>query len=167
MPGLTVKVVLDDIKKIETEALVVGFFQDVRPLKGAAGQLDWLLCGTLSGLLLENKLQGALGDVALLTSRGKVPAKKIFLVGLGPKADFSALSLRRAVKTAITSVLGTGVTNAAVEYFRTPGEPAEKSLAAFREEVIAGLAERSFAVSVLAPDREAYEQLSRFVTNGG
>ena len=57
MPGLTVRVILEDIKKVETEALVVGFFQDVRPLKGFAGQLDWLLCGALSGLLLKNKLQ--------------------------------------------------------------------------------------------------------------
>lgn len=28
MPGLTVKVILDDIKKVETDALVVGFFQE-------------------------------------------------------------------------------------------------------------------------------------------
>ncbi|MDA8422897.1 MAG: hypothetical protein M0Z89_06150, partial [Nitrospiraceae bacterium] len=85
MPGLTVRVIIEDIKNVETEALVVGFFQDIRPLKGFVGQLDWLLCSALSGLLLKNKLHGSLGDVALLTSRGKVPAQKIFLVGLGPK----------------------------------------------------------------------------------
>ena len=83
MPGLTVNVLLQDIKKLETEALIVGFFEDVRPLKHLAGELDWLLCGSLSNLIIKHKLQGALGDVALLTSQGKMPAQKIFMVGLG------------------------------------------------------------------------------------
>jgi Cytosol aminopeptidase family, N-terminal domain len=167
MPGLTMRVILEDIKNVETEALVVGFFQDVRPLKGVAGQLDWLLCGALSDLLLKNKLHGSLGDVALLTSRGKVPAQKIFLVGLGPKTDFSASSLRTALKTAAASLLGAGVTNAAVEYFQTPGDSFEKSLPAFREGLIEGAGGRTLAVSMLAPDRESYEQLSRFVKDAG
>ena len=49
MPGLTVKVILQEINKIESEALVVGF-RGVRPLKGIAGQLDWLLCGAFHTL---------------------------------------------------------------------------------------------------------------------
>lgn len=167
MTGLTVRVILQDIKKVETEALVVGFFQDVRPLKGVAGQLDWLLCGALSSLLIKNKLRGSLGDVALLTSRGKVPAQKIFLVGLGPKAGFSSSSLRMAVKTAIVSVLGAGITNTAVEYFQTQGDSSEKSLPAFREGLIDGAGVRTLAVSILAPDRESYEQLSRLMGDAG
>jgi len=98
MSGVIVKIILQDIKKIDAEALIVGFFQDIRPLKGAAGQLDWLLCGALSSLLIKNKLKGALGEMALLTSQGKVPSQKIFLVGLGAKAGFSILSLRTVTK---------------------------------------------------------------------
>ena len=86
MASVTVKVILQDIKKLVTEALIVGFYEDVRPLKGAAGELDWLLCGALSSLLIAKKIRGSLGDVALVTSQGKVPAQKIFLVGLGPRA---------------------------------------------------------------------------------
>src|SRR5919109_1227653 len=104
MPGLTVKVLLRDITKVESDAVVVGFFEDVRPLKGLAGRLDWLLCGSLSRLLIENRLRGSLGDVALLTARGKIPAQKIFMVGLGPRSGFSLPALKSAARTAAASV---------------------------------------------------------------
>jgi hypothetical protein len=58
MPGVTMKVILQDIKKLATEALIVGFYEDVRPLKGVAGELDWLLCGSLSSLVLSKKIRG-------------------------------------------------------------------------------------------------------------
>jgi hypothetical protein len=161
MSGVTVHVILQDIKKVDAEALVVGFFQDVRPLKGAAGQLDWLLCGALSSLLITNKLRGALGDVALLTSRGKVPSQKIFLVGLGTKAGFSTSSLRTAVKTAAACVLGAGVTNAAMEYFQVPGVLSEGTMPAFREGLAEGAGGRSLKISLIAPDEGAYKQLSQ------
>ncbi len=87
---MTVKVLLQDIKKLETEALIFGFYENVRPLRDLAGQLDWLLCGSLSHLIINQKLRGSLGEVALVTSRGKVPASKLFMVGLGPKETATA-----------------------------------------------------------------------------
>jgi hypothetical protein len=161
MPGVHVKVILQDIKTLETDALVVGFFEDVRPLKGLAGQLDWLMCGSLSRLLIENKLRGSIGDVALLTSRGKVPAPKIFLVGLGPKAGFSARTMRTVVKTAAASVAGAGVTNAALEFFQLPGGLADDGMPAVHEGLAEGAGGRNMTVLLLAPDKTAYEQLSR------
>ncbi len=161
MSGVTVQVILQDIKKVEAEGLIVGFFQDVRPLKGAAGQLDWLLCGALSSLLIKNKLLGAIGDVALFTSRGKVPSQKIFLIGLGTKAGFSTSSLRTAVKTAAACVLGAGVTNVAMEYFQAPGVLSAGAMPAFREGIAEGAGGRSLKISLIAPDEGAYKQLSQ------
>jgi hypothetical protein len=162
MSGVTVQVLLQDIKKVDAESLVVGFFQDVRPLKGAAGQLDWVLCGALSSLLLKSKLRGAIGDVALLTSGGKVPSQKIFLVGLGTKAGFSISSLRAAVKTAIACVSGAGVTNVAIEYFQVPGVLSPEGAApAFREGLVEGAGGRALKIFLIAPDEVIYTQLSR------
>lgn len=160
---LTVHVILQDVKKFETEALIVGFHEDVRPLKGLAGELDWLLCGSLSRLILKNKLRGALGEVALLTSRGKVPARKIFMVGLGPKAKFSLAHLRNAAKTAVGSALGTGVRNAAMEYFPLPDEAHDRIAAAFQEGLSRGAGEGPLDVSLLAPDAETYEKISSLI----
>jgi hypothetical protein len=165
MSGLAVKVILQDIKKLETDALIVGFYEDVRPLKGLAGELDWLLCGSLSALILNNKLSGSLGEVALLNSRGKIPAKKIFMVGLGPRGGNSSSSLRKAARTAASSAVGAGVANAAVEYFCSPGVPYDAGVTALRDGLSEGAAGSPFTVTVslLAPDAAAYEKMSRLV----
>jgi hypothetical protein len=161
MPGLTVKILLQDIKKLETEALIVGFYENIRPLKGLAGELDWLLCGALSRLILDNKVRGSLGDLALLSSRGKVPAKKIFMVGLGPRENFSPAIQRRAAEAAVTSVLGAGVRSAAIEYFNLPGLPAEAGLSDFRRGLTDGAGGRQLDLALLAADAATYETMSR------
>jgi hypothetical protein len=164
MSVLTMNVILQDIKKLETEALIVGFFEDVRPLKGVAGELDWLLCGALSRLVLEKKMRGSLGEVALLTSRGKVPAQKVFMVGLGQRADFSLQNLRSAARTAAASAVGAGVRAAAIECFQPRDDaPSGDGVSALREGLSQGAGARALDVTVLAPDAAAYEKLSRFV----
>jgi leucyl aminopeptidase len=160
---LDVKVILQDIKKLETEAVIVGFYKDVRPLKGLAGELDWLLCGSLSDLILNSKLNGSLGEVALLASRGKVPATKIFMVGLGPKEGSSPSLLRNVARMAASSAVGAGVMNMAVEYFYSPDAPYDAVVAALREGLSEGARGRALTVSLLAPDAVAYERISRLV----
>ena len=163
MPGLTLTVILQDIKKLETEALVVGFYEDVRPLKGLAGELDWLLCGALSSLIIKNKLRGSLGEVALLTSRAKVPAKKIFMIGLGPKEGLSPSSLRSAVRTVVSSVLDAGVKKTAIEYFQPLNMPSPAEVSALQVGLSEGAGGRSLDIALLAPDASAYEKISRLV----
>ena len=160
---MDVKVILQDIKKLETEALIVGFNQDVRPLKGLAGALDWLLCGSLSDLILNNKLNGSLGEVALLASRGKVPATKIFMVGLGPKGGISPSSLRNAARIAASSAVGAGVTNMAIEYFYSPDVPYDAVVTALEDGFSEGAKGIPLTVSLLAPDASTYERISRLV----
>jgi hypothetical protein len=157
------KVLLQDIKKLDTEALIVGFFEDVRPLKGLAGQLDWLLCGSLSNLIINKKLSGSIGDVALLTSQGKLPTQKIFMVGLGRNAEFSTSILRIAAKTAAASALGAGVQKVAIELFLPPAVPYDSGVPALFEGLSQGAKGRSFDVSLLAPDAAAYEKISRLL----
>jgi cytosol aminopeptidase family protein len=163
MPGLTMKVILQDITKVESEAVVVGFFEDVRPLKGLAGRLDWLLCGSLSNLLIANKLRGSLGEVALLTARGKVPAQKVFMVGLGPASGFALPALRKAAQAAAASLAGAGAVSAAFEYLQPPRTTHEAGVPALREGLSEGAGGRSLTVSLLAPDKKAYQELSRLV----
>ncbi len=163
MPGLTVKVLLQDIKKLPTEALIVGFYENIRPLKGLAGELDWLLCGSLSNLIIENRLRGAFGDMALLTSRGKVPAQKIFMIGLGPQNGFSPASMQRAAKAAVSSALAAGVKAVALEYFQPPGMSYDIGVPALREGFSEAARGRDIDITLLAPDPAAYEKMARLV----
>jgi hypothetical protein len=157
----TVKVILQDVKKLAAEALIVGFYEDVRPLKGIAGEIDWLLCGSLSALILMKKLRGSLGDVALVTSQGKVPAQKIFLVGLGSRAGLTPTALSSAARTAAASAAGAGVRSAAIEYFPSLDMPLDIGLTALSRGLNEGADGRSLDVLLIASDAAAYERMSR------
>ena len=161
MPGVTVKVILKDLKNLAAEALIVGFYEDVRPLKGVAGELDWLLCGSLSALLLSKKLSGSLGDVALVTSQGKVPVQKIFMVGLGPRNGMTPATLRSAARNAATAAVGAGVSSAAIEYFPSPDMLHDNGMSALYQGLNEVAGGSSLDVVVLASDAATYEQISR------
>ena len=55
---MVAKIITDRITKIEDKVIVAGFFSDVRPLKGLAGEIDWLFNGQISKLILDGKLTG-------------------------------------------------------------------------------------------------------------
>ncbi len=164
---MTVDVVLKDIKKIEADAIIVGFYEDERPLKGLAGEIDWLLCGSLSQILLSGRLKGAVGDVALFSSRGKIPAEKIFLVGLGPKRDITTNRLGAAARYAVSSAAGAGVRRAALEWLPASHVRAEEFVSAlqagFKEVPSAG----GMEISLVAPNAEIYERLSGIMRTVG
>lgn len=154
---------MHDIKNLETDAVIVGFHEDVRPLKGAAGALDWLLCGALSHLIIQKKMRGALGEVALLTSKGKVPADKIFMVGLGPRKASSPESLRAAARAAAVSAVNAGVARAALDCFPSGAAQNDDALAAVRKGLAEGAGTHPIDFTLLAPDAAAFEWMSRLV----
>lgn len=78
----------EKITRVRSEILVLGYFQDVRPITGYAGEVDWFTNGTLSGLVLQNKINGVLGETTLLAT-SKVLTPKILLIGLGQKKDYN------------------------------------------------------------------------------
>ena len=162
---MVLKALMPDIRKLETEAVIVGFHEDVRPLKGAAGALDWILCGSLSRLILTRKISGALGDVALLTTKGKIPATKLFMVGLGPRAEGSAASLREAARTAASSAVGAGISRALIDCFPLGNADDDHALRALAEGFRDGAAGSSLELTLYAPDPASYDRLSRFVAS--
>ncbi len=158
---MTFKVLLQDIKKLETDALIFGFYEDVRPLKDVAGQLDWLLCGSLSDLLLSGKLRGSSGEVALLTSRGKVPAHKLFLAGLGPRDAISQESLQKSIRSAVTSAIKAGVRRAVIEFFNPPGISSDAAVQALEKGISDAALGGEIDITVLAPDAATFEKIAR------
>ncbi len=163
MPVLTVTAALQDVKKLKTDAVIVGFTEDTRPLSGLAGELDWLLCGALSSLIITDKLRGSLRETALITSRDKVPAPKIFLIGLGPLARITAASLNSAAEAAVTAAVDAGVRDMALECVSVPQLSPEVALQALTQGAVAGTRKRQARVQLLAPDAARYELLTRIL----
>ncbi len=158
---MDVNVLLHDIRTVDTEAVAVGFFEDVRPLKGGAGVLDWLLCGALSRLVLDGRLRGAAGEVALLTSAGKCPAAKVFLVGLGTRGAQLPEGLRTAARAAAASLAGAGVLRAAVDLFPLEDVADEVHVAAVQQGLREGAGGHPLSVSLLARDAVSLERMTR------
>lgn len=160
---MVLKVLMHDIKKMETDAVAVGFFEDVRPLKGAAGALDWILCGSLSHLIIQEKISGALGEAALLTTKGKIPASKVFMIGLGRRSQMTPATLREASRIAATIIVGAGVNRAALDCFPLWTGQSEEYLTALRQGLAEGAGGHALDISLLAPDAASFERMNRFV----
>ncbi len=80
------------------ETLVLPFFADERPLRGAAGLCDWRLCGRLSRLLQSSRVAGKWGETTLYPPGKRLPFSRLLLVGLGAADRFDEKSARDACK---------------------------------------------------------------------
>jgi hypothetical protein len=78
------------ITRVPAHVAVVAFFADDRPLRGAAGQADWRMCGALSRLIQRGRLSGAFGEAALVPATGGMRARWLLALGLGPRHEFVA-----------------------------------------------------------------------------
>lgn len=160
---MVLKVLMQDLSGLDADAVLAGFHEDVRPLKGMAGALDWVLCGALSRLIIERKVRGALGEVALLTSNGKLAASKIFLVGFGPRAGASPASLRDAARTMAASAVAAGVARAVLDCFPLAGELNGDAVAAVREGLAEGAGTHPIDFALIAPDAASFDRLAKLV----
>lgn len=65
------------------------FFEDVRPLKGSTGLIDWRLNGRISELVLKGRLSGAFSESIIMPASGRLAADEILLFGLGLASELS------------------------------------------------------------------------------
>jgi hypothetical protein len=94
----------DQVEKLP-EALILPFFADERPLRGAAGLCDWRLCGRLSRLLAGGRVRGGWGETTLYPAGARLPFHKLVLFGLGPSDRFDEAAARDAGrKIAFTAI---------------------------------------------------------------
>jgi hypothetical protein len=81
-----------------SEALLLTFFSDERPLRGAAGLADWRLCGRLSRLIRHQRMTGKRGETLLLPPGRRLGFPRIVLFGLGDSSRFDDDIYRQHVR---------------------------------------------------------------------
>jgi hypothetical protein len=86
------------LDRLRSEAVCTPFFEEERPLEGALGLFDWRMSGAVSALIANGTIRGSRGEKALLPARPKLPFDKLFLFGLGSRADFSETAAREATR---------------------------------------------------------------------
>jgi len=93
------------LDELQTEVIVLPFFSDERPLQGAAGLIDWRLCGALSRKLMAGYLRGTFGEKALLVNPDKLKSERLLLIGLGQRASFDGCVARESCALKVLNCL--------------------------------------------------------------
>ena len=88
------------------DALVVPVWSDVRPLRGAAGLLDWRLCGRLSQMIRPQE------KLLLVTNR--VPWRRVLAVGVGVSTAFDEDAFRATIDCSLQALRGIGASSVAM-----------------------------------------------------
>jgi len=86
---MRISVEAGDVTKVGAECVVVNLFEGVAAPAGATGAINEALAGSISELIASGDLRGKEGELTLLHTFGKLPAKRVLIAGLGKSGDFN------------------------------------------------------------------------------
>jgi Cytosol aminopeptidase family, N-terminal domain len=112
--GMSISVVTLDLAKWEEvarDALVLPVFRDDRPLRGAAGLVDWRLCGRLSRLLRAGRASGDAGETLLLPASRRLRFSRILWFGLGEAKGYNEARARTDLRWIASVTHAAGATD--------------------------------------------------------
>ncbi len=92
---MEIKVVAGDIVQIEADAVVVNLFEGEKQLSGASAAIDKALGGAVGYLISQGEIRGKLGEVGIVHTLGKLPARTVAVAGLGKRQDFDVDKVRK------------------------------------------------------------------------
>lgn len=92
---MKLSVIQGDLTKTNCDLLVVNLFEGVKTPGGATGAVDKTLNGLVLQIIQDEEFKGKEGDTRLIDTHGKIPAKKILLIGLGKQKEFTAETVRK------------------------------------------------------------------------
>ena len=108
---------------------------------GATGGVDKALDGAITQLIAAGEIKGKSGELSLVHSLGKIPAKRVIVAGLGKQAQFNIDSIRRVSAEACRFARGKAAKRVAtiVHGGGVGGVEPEKAAQAITEGAILGL----------------------------
>lgn len=75
--------------QVPAELLVLPLCEDIRPVKGFVGRVDWWFNGQISRLYKSRKFFGAIGQRALTPCVHWLPFDKLVMLGVGMSGELS------------------------------------------------------------------------------
>ena len=91
---IRVSAVPGDITTVDADAIVVNLFEGVQSPGGGTGAVDKALDGHISELIADGEITGRQGAMSVVHTFGKLPAKRVIVVGLGKRDRFSVDTVR-------------------------------------------------------------------------
>jgi leucyl aminopeptidase len=151
---MDIQVVTGDITRLETDAIVLVAYSGIKTPDGAIAAVDSALEGSIAALITRGIIKGALNEITLVHSLGKIPAARVVVVGLGKKKELDINKVRNAfaevsrylkknkASNFATLILGAGVN----------GISREKAVQAMTEGSVLGL--YTFKRYLTKPDKD-------------
>jgi hypothetical protein len=97
------------------DCLVLPVFKDDRPLRGAAGLVDWRLCGRLSRLVKSNRASAEAGETMLLPAGRRLRFTRIMWFGLGDAKGYTEDRFRKDLSWILGVVTKAGITEWSIQ----------------------------------------------------
>ena len=94
---MNIKVLREDVTKVNTPALIVNIFEGVKSPDGATGAVDQALGGAISQLIDEGEIRGKPGEMTLIHTFGRIGAGRVLVAGLGKRDKFSVNTVRNVM----------------------------------------------------------------------
>ena len=122
--------------RMEGDVVVAFFFEDDRPLVGAAAVLDWRLNGHLTRMLLDEEVSGRVSDAVLVQNNGKLHADWALFVGGGRRSRVSLDGWQKKLKKCIMQCRKAGFDRVAICLEASDSVPTAELEAAAREALL-------------------------------
>ncbi|HOF90193.1 MAG TPA: M17 family peptidase N-terminal domain-containing protein [Armatimonadota bacterium] len=90
-----------DLTRIACDVVIVNLFAGVTEPGGATGAVNRALDGWLADQIADQRFTGKLNSILEVPTFGKIPAKRVLVVGLGERDAFGAEQIRQAAAAAI------------------------------------------------------------------
>lgn len=83
------KPTLESLDELSSDSISLFLFDDVRPLRGLAGLVDWRLGAAISRQIEAGWITRKPGERFILPAHNKLPVNKVVGFGLGPTSSFN------------------------------------------------------------------------------
>jgi leucyl aminopeptidase len=98
---MKIKVVREDITKIKYDLIIVNIFEGVKIPGGATGAIDKFLNGLITELIANGEISGKIESFSIIHTQGKIPSKRVAIIGLGKKEEFDTDTIRKVGATVV------------------------------------------------------------------
>jgi leucyl aminopeptidase len=112
---MKVTVAGESLESVRADAVVVGVYAEEKKLREPAARVNEAAGGALADVLDAEKFQGKVGNVTHLHVNGKLPSRRVVIVGLGRRADTTAEIVRRAAAAGLRRARDLGARAVAIE----------------------------------------------------
>jgi leucyl aminopeptidase len=82
------------LTEVKCDLLVVNMYEDIKTLGGTVDTVDRKLDGAIKDLIKAGEITGKVGQINLIHTQGKLPARQVAVVGMGKSTEFKLDDVR-------------------------------------------------------------------------